>query len=156
MVAKSEYKRGLTFEQFNIGDEVVTASRTINECDIWQFACWSGDWSNLHTDEEFAKTGQFGTRIAHGLLVASVGIGLINQTLIFEGVSMALLEMSMSFFQPVKAGDTLRSIVNVLDKKESKKYPDRGIITYRTDVYNQRDEKVAEIKHVNMIKREGY
>jgi acyl dehydratase len=156
MVAKTEYNRGLRYEQFNVGDEFVTASRTINECDIWQFACWSGDWSPIHTDEEFCKTQQFGTRIAHGLLTVAIGTGLANQLLAFEGTSMALLETTSRLTGVVKPGDTIRVIIKVVDKKETKKYPDRGIITYDCRIYNQRDEKVVEMRWVLMIRKEGY
>lgn len=156
MGLKTEYNRGLRYEQFSIGDEFVTASRTITEADIWGFACLTGDYNPLHTDAEYCKTQQFGTRIAHGLLVLSIGTGLASQLLIFEGTSMGLLEASCSFFTTVKPGDTIRTIVKVIDKKEIKKYNDRGVITYECDILNQLDEKVAGMRWVVMIRKEGY
>jgi acyl dehydratase len=156
MVPKTEYNRGIRFEKYSIGDEFTTASRTITEADIWAFTCLTGDWTPIHTDEEFCKTQQFGTRIAQGLLVVSIGTGLANQLLMFEGASMALLESTARLTGIVKAGDTIRTIVKVVDKKETKKYPDRGIVTFDWNVYNQRDEKVAECRWVLMIRREGY
>jgi len=41
------------------------------------FAAFSGDWNPLHTDDEYAKKGPFGERIAHGFLVLAVASGLM-------------------------------------------------------------------------------
>ncbi len=152
-VPKTIYNRGICYEDYKIGDEYVSASRTITEWDIMQFACWSGDFSPLHSDEEFAKKGQFKGRIAHGLLSTCIGTGLANQTLMFEGTSMALLNFTARYTGVVKAGDTIRVVVRVTDKKDTKKYKDRGIVTFDWSVYNQRDESVCEAQWVLMIRR---
>ena len=156
MVPKTEYTRGLRYEQFTVGDQFVTASRTITEADIWGFACLTGDYNPLHTDEEYCKNQQFGSRIAHGLLVVSIGTGLASQLLILEGTSMGLLDARFSFSGVVRAGDTLRTVIRVIDKKETKKYHDRGIITYDCDILNQHDEKVAGMEWIVMIRKQGY
>jgi len=153
---KTKYNRGLRFEQFNIGDEFVTASRTITESDIWEFSCLTGDWNPLHSDQEYCKNQPFKTRIAQGFLVLSIGTGLASQLLILEGTSMGFLETSCSFVATVKPGDTIRTIVQVIDKKEIKKYNDRGIITYDCDILNQLDKKVAGMRWIVMIRKEGY
>jgi acyl dehydratase len=152
-VSKTTYNKGIVYEDLKIGDEFVSASRTITESDIWLFACWSGDHNPLHMDEEFGKKSPFGTRIAHGLLTVCIGTGLANQTLMFEGTSMALLNSSARYTGIVRAGDTIRVLVRVTDKKDTKKYHDRGIVTFDWTVYNQRDESVCESQWVLMIKR---
>jgi len=50
---------GKYFEEFNIGDKYITASRTVTEADIVAFAGLSGDYNPLHTDEEFMKNTPF-------------------------------------------------------------------------------------------------
>ena len=51
-----EYKsRGKTFDEVNIGDEVVTLGRTITEADVVNFAGVSGDYQPEHMNEEYAK-----------------------------------------------------------------------------------------------------
>jgi acyl dehydratase len=55
---------------------------------------------------------------------------------------------------PVLEGDTIRVEVEVVDKRETKK-ADRGIVTYRHRVLNQRDEVVLELKVQRMIRRKG-
>src|SRR3990170_4615863 len=76
--------RGKYFEEWEVGDEFETGRRTVTEADIVIFAGLSGDYNPLHTNEEFAKKGVFGTRVAHGFLVHSISIGLINQTGFFD------------------------------------------------------------------------
>jgi len=65
------------FEDFQVGETVVTRARTVTETDIVSFAALTGDWYPLHTDVEYAKKGPFGERIAHGLLVLSIANGLL-------------------------------------------------------------------------------
>ena len=48
-------QRGLYFEEFNLGDSVTSAGRTVTEADIVAFAGLSGDWNAIHTDVEFCK-----------------------------------------------------------------------------------------------------
>ena len=62
---------GLYFEEFFIGQKVVTVGRTVTETDIVNFAGLSGDYNQIHTDAEYSKTTPVGQRIAHGLLVPS-------------------------------------------------------------------------------------
>ncbi len=135
--------KGLTFDQFNLGDEHETASRTVTEADVVTFAGLSGDFNPLHTNEEFGKKLPFGGRIAHGMLIASIATGLANQLGIFEGTSLALLSMEITWPAPVKFGDTIRLILTATEKKESSK-GDKGVVTFRTEVKNQRDETVMD------------
>ena len=135
--------RGLTFDEFKVGDVHETASRTLTEADVVSFAGISGDFNPLHTNEEFGKKLPFGGRIAHGMLVASVATGLANQLGIFEGTSLAVLGMEISWPAPTKFGDTIRLVLTVTEMKESSK-GDKGVITYRAEVKNQRDETVMD------------
>ena len=56
-IPKTTYNKGIIYEDLKVGDEFVSASRTLTESDIWLFSCWSGDYNPLHTDEEFCKNG---------------------------------------------------------------------------------------------------
>jgi len=59
-----------------MGDEHQSTGRTVTETDVISFAGLSGDFNNMHIDEEFAKKTVFGTRVAHGLCVLSIASGL--------------------------------------------------------------------------------
>ncbi len=133
--------RGRYFEDFSVGEEFYTASRTITEADIVNFAGISGDYNQLHTNEEFAKTTIHKTRIAHGALSFSISTGLFLQLGIFEGTALAFMEANVKYTKAVKPGDTIRLEAKVADKKASSK-GGRGVITLDVSVLNQRDEQV--------------
>ncbi len=147
--------RGKTFDELNIGDEIVTIGRTITEADVTNFAGISGDFHPEHMNDEYAKKGPLGERIAHGLLTTAIATGMVNQTGITEGTTIAVLEMKQKFLKAVKFGDTIRSVFRIINKKETKK-PDRGIVTAALTVLNQKDETVLEAEIVMMLYRKGY
>ena len=138
-----------------LGAEFQTASRTITEADIVNFAGISGDYNPLHIDEEFCKQTQFGTRIAHGPLVYSIAAGLLFQLHLYDDTLIAFLGFdSLKFTLPVKIGDTVRVRVEVLEKRETSK-PDRGVMKRLLQVLNQRDEVVQEGVQAFLLKKKS-
>jgi len=147
--------RGRTFDEFVIDEEIVSGARTVTEADVVNFACLSGDFHPEHMNEEYARKGPLGERIAHGLLVLSMATGLLNQTGAFEGTSIAILEVTTRFVKAVKFGDTIRAIQKIVGKKETSK-PDRGVLTSRITVLNQNDEMILEADLVALLYRRGF
>lgn len=145
-------QRGLTFDQFNIGDTFVSPSRTVTETDVVNFTGVSWDINPLHTNAEFAKGTPFGERIAHGMLVASMGTGLGNQIGVLEGTTLALMEQVIRYKGAVKFGDTIHIELIVKEKRETSK-PERGIVVFDTPIKNQRDETVIEMQWTLLMKR---
>ncbi len=144
---------GLTFEQFGKGDKFTSQSRTVTEADVVSFAGLSGDFNPLHTDALFASETPFGERIAHGMLIASMATGMSNWTGVFEGTTLALMEQVIRYKSVVKLGDTIHLELTVSDKKETSK-PDRGVVTFDTQIINQDGTTVIEGQWVLMMKRE--
>lgn len=134
--------RGRYFEEFEVGQEIVTPARTITEADIVNFAGLSGDYNAIHTNAEYAKTTPFGRRIAHGLLVMAVVSGLAVQTGVLEGTILAFREIaSWRFSHPVYPGDTVYAVLKVVDKKALPRLGG-GSVDIQITVYNQKDEAV--------------
>jgi len=146
--------RGLTFEEFEVGDKFLSQSRTITEADVMTFAGLSGDFNPLHTDALFASETPFGERIAHGMLIASVATGMSNWTGVFEGTTLALMEQVIRYKSVVKFGDTIHLELSVAAKKETSK-KDRGVVTFDTQVINQTGETVIEGQWVLMMRRQA-
>ena len=144
--------RGLTFDQFNVGDMFVCQARTVTEADTVNFAGIAGDYNPLHTDEEFGKTTPFGTRIAHGVLGLAIATGQANQLGVFEGTTIALMMQTVKYTGAVKFGDTIHLELKVAEKKESSK-PDRGVVTFDATVLNQQVKSVIEGQWVLLMKR---
>jgi acyl dehydratase len=131
---------GLYFEDFSVGQKVVTEKRTITENDIMAFAALSGDNNRIHTDPEFSKTTVFGRQVAHGLLGLSIASGLAWQTGILDGTVIAFREINeWKFIKPVFIGDTI--YVDLL-VKETKALPriGGGSVTIVLEVKNQNEE----------------
>jgi acyl dehydratase len=102
--------------------------------------------------EYVKKESVFGRRAAPGALTFALSEGLVMQTGLIHGTGMAWLGGEVRVVAPVLEGDTIRVEVEVVDKRETKK-PDRGIVTYRHRVLNQRDEVVLELTIQRMIRR---
>jgi 3-hydroxybutyryl-CoA dehydratase len=143
---------GKYYEDFEIGEEAVTASRTITETDIVNFAGITGDWNEIHTNKELADHSPFKQRIAHGALIFSIATGLsvrLGQTadtvIAFYGLDR------LRFVKPTFIGDTIR----VQQKVESKSERDEksGIVTLLNEVMNQRDEVVVSYIAKVLLKR---
>jgi len=133
------------FEDIVVGERLTTPGRTVTEADIVNFAGLSGDFHPVHTNEEFAKATPFGGRIAHGLLTLSIASGLIVSRLgMFEGTAQAFLGMNnQKFTGAVKSGDTIHVVIDIVDKRESKK-GDKGVVSLKVFTKNQREEVVTE------------
>jgi len=131
---------GLYFEEFTVGQKMVTEKRTITENDIMTFAALSGDDNRIHTDPEFSKATQFGRQIAHGMLGLSIASGLAWQTGILDGTVIAFREVNdWKFVKPVFIDD---SIYVELETKETKALPriGGGSVAISLEVKNQSDE----------------
>ena len=107
--------RGLYFEQFTVGQKVVTQGRTITETDVVNFAGLTGDYNQIHTDAHYAANYAFGERIAHGLLVQSIATGLAVLTGFIEGTVLAFRELDCTFSRPVKIGDTIHVELEIVE-----------------------------------------
>jgi 3-hydroxybutyryl-CoA dehydratase len=89
-----------------VGTEKLSRGRTITEADVVSFAALTGDWHPQHADAEWAARSRFGERVAHGMMVLSFAVGLIN----FDPERVVALRglESATFKRPVRIGDTIR------------------------------------------------
>jgi 3-hydroxybutyryl-CoA dehydratase len=145
--------RGRYFDEFTVGEVLVTGRRTIDGGDVSRFAGLTGDFNPLHIDAEFAKTTPFGERVAHGILTLAVSNGQQNLGGWFEGTTLALLGLDrLKFMAPVKFGDTVRTEMSVTEVRPSSK-PDRGVIVFDVAVKNQRNETVCSYQETVLMRR---
>jgi 3-hydroxybutyryl-CoA dehydratase len=150
-MAEISIQRGLYFEEFAVGDSLVTAGRTITEADIVNFAALSGDWTTIHTDAEYAKGIMFGERIAHGALVLSVATGLAVRSGVIEGTVIAFRELTWKYSGVVKIGDTVRVRLQIGEKKAMPRLGG-GSVLMNVEVINQRDETVQRGTWTMLVK----
>lgn len=138
------------FEDFEAGQRFVTQYRTITEADIATFAGWSWDTNPVHTDALTSGKGRFGGRIAHGMLGASVAMGLLSTLGIFEQCSIALLGIDEWRFEgPIRAGDSVRCEVEILQARLTSR-GDAGILTRRL-VLSNHDGDIVQQGMINLM-----
>ncbi len=150
-MVESYRPRGMYFEEFTVGTEVVTQGRTITETDIVNFAGISGDYNVIHTDAEFAKQTPYGERLAHGLLGLSVATGLGMQLGFLDGTVIAFIGLEWKFKGAIKIGDTIHMTANVKQTKAMKAM-NGGLVIFDARVVNQRDEVVQEGQWTVLVK----
>jgi acyl dehydratase len=139
------------FEDYSIDQVRTSRGRTITEADIVNFAGLSGDFVELHVNEEYAKRGPFGKRIAHGALIFSISTGLMVQMtsdheaiVAFRGVDQ------LRFLAPVFIGDTIHVTKKTLEKNT--KDGIRGLVAFETTVLNQDGKPVLTYIDRLMVK----
>jgi acyl dehydratase len=145
---------GKYFDEYVVGDEYLTPTRTLTETDVVMFASMTGDYNELHTSEEFMKNSQFGRRLVHGLLGLAVSHGLLFRLGLFEGTAIAFLGIdSWRFEAPLFFGDTVRVRLEVAEAKASRSKPDRGIVKFFLQILNQEDVVVQSGYKTIMFRR---
>ena len=142
--------RGRHFEEFALGDVAVSSGRTITEADIVNFAGVAGDYTQIHTNAEFARHSFFGRRVAHGLLLMAIASGLLAQLGFIEGTVLAFREIAWKFRLPVFIGDTIHVQANVTNLR-AMKLLGGGAVTFEVQVINQDGEVVQTGQWILLI-----
>jgi acyl dehydratase len=142
---------GRVFSEFHVGQRFITPGRTITENDIVNFAGLTGDYNPLHTDESFSASTNFGTRIAHGPMGIGIAFGLASRLDLIDGTIVALLGVTWDFCAPVRIGDTIRAMIEVVGKRNVKD-PERGIVEMAISILNQ-DDVTAQTGSACMLLR---
>jgi 3-hydroxybutyryl-CoA dehydratase len=136
-------QKGLYFEEYEVGQSIISQGRTVTEADVVAFAALSGDWNPMHTDAEFASEHPFGQRVAHGLLVLSIASGLAVRLGFLEETALAFRELGdWKFSLPVYFGDTVRVRATVIETKPMRRLGG-GLVTLKVQILNQ-DDKVVQ------------
>ena len=146
---------GLYWEEWEVGREFKSAARTVTEADLVIYAGLSGDYNPLHTDEEYCKTTDFGTRIAHGPLIYAIAAGLVFRMHLYDDTLIAFLGFeNLKFTKPVKIGDTIHAHLKVTERRETSR-ADRGVMKRQLQVLNQRGEVVLDAIQAFLLKRKS-
>ncbi|GGL65269.1 MaoC family dehydratase [Halocalculus aciditolerans] len=144
------------FEDFEVGKEFISVGRTVTESDFVMHSALSGDWTELHTNKEYAEDQQFGERIAHGPMTFVQATGFVYRTGIVERTAVAFLGMNyMDLPNPVTIGDTLQLEIEVVDRKDLESREDAGIVVLDTVMENQEGTVVFEGDMKFLIKKQN-
>ncbi|MBY0490936.1 MAG: phenylacetic acid degradation bifunctional protein PaaZ [Gemmatimonadaceae bacterium] len=145
-----------TFDELEVGDTLITKSRTITLEDIEAFATLSGDTFYAHMNDEHARSnGVFEGRVAHGYFIVSAAAGLFVQPDLGPMLANYGLE-KLRFTKPVYPGDTIHVRLTV-KQKTKKDTPEgtipQGVVEWDVEVFNQHQEPVAVYSILTLVRR---
>ena len=108
----------------------------------------------MHVDATAAEAGPFGGLIASGFQTLALSFRLfydlglvVDSNIVGPGMD------EVRWTAPVKPGDTIRTAVEVIEARESRSKPDRGMVRFQFTVLNQRDETVMTYLAITIIRK---
>jgi acyl dehydratase len=140
----------VSFDDIEVGFEFETSPRKVTQSDVEDFARLSGDYHPEHLNEEYARAGIYGERIAHGLLVMGIVTGQVNETGLFRWSTIGVLDMNLRFLKAVKFNDTISTVGRITYKRRTS-IEDRGVVKIAIVASNQRSERVIEAEWALMV-----
>ena len=146
---------GLYFEDFVVGEEIKhSLSKTIFESDNNFFSLLTMNHHPVHTNIDYASNNQHGQVLVVGTLVFSLAVGITVPDISGKAIANLGYE-DVKHLAPTFINDTIYVRSTVLDKRESKSKPDRGIIYVESVAYNQRGEDVLSFRRHVLIKKKN-
>ena len=144
---------GNYYEDFVVGQVINhTLSKTIFESDNNMFCLLTMNYHPVHTNADYASHQTHGQILVVGTLVFSLVVGMTVPDI--SGKAIANLDYeSVKHLAPTFIGDTLYARTEVLECRESKSKPDRGIIYVETTGYNQNGVDVIKFRRQVLVKK---
>ena len=132
-----EFEEGATYQHW--------PAKTVTEADDHLFCLITMNHHPLHINDVYAAQSQQGRNVVVGPYVYSLALGMTVSDISGKAIANLATE-ELSHPNPVFHGDTLFCETEVLEKKESRSKPDRGVVKVHTRVRNQDGVLVAEFE----------
>ena len=147
---------GRVYEEFEPGEVLIhRPGRTLTESDNQLFSLLTMNHHPLHIDANYAAGTQQGQRVVVGTLVFSVTVGMSVPDV--SGRAIVNLEYeSVNHVAPVFIGDTIYAETEVLEKRESRSKPDRGVVYVETRAENQHGETVLTFRRRVLVPKAAF
>ena len=147
----AETKRSFFFEDFELHARYPTRVRTITDADHETFCRVTGYEVPMFLDDTYARSKGLPGRICPSHLIMSFSTAMTGD--LFQESVIALMAIENArFLAMVRPGDTIRTEVEVIEKRETSK-PDRGVVVFRDHVYNQHGAEVFRNDKTALIRR---
>jgi 3-hydroxybutyryl-CoA dehydratase len=139
----------LRYEQIEDGLAFETGGITVTEGHILGFAGLTGDFYDIHMDDDYARSLGYPGRVAHGLLGLALCDGLKNRAPV-RFAAIVSLNWRWSFTGPILVGDRIFARIAVLSKRPTRN-PARGIVPLGFELMNQKGEVVQKGENDVMV-----
>lgn len=144
------------YEDLYAGMRFRSPGRTITDADLVGFAGLTGDYSELHTSDVYARSSQFGRRVAHGMLGLAYAHGLMwARTGELRETAVAFLGISdWRFVGPIYVGDTIFVNYVLAELRDSKSRPGQAIATFDVELVKQDGSVVQRGRKALLLSKE--
>jgi acyl dehydratase len=141
---KRDLNGGLYLEDLHVGERFASGTHAVDEVQIKAFA-GQFDPQPFHLDDATAKHTMFAGLAASGWHTAAITMRLLvdGGAPIAGGVIGAGGEIAWP--KPTRPGDILQVKSEILEVTPSRSRPDRGMVTVRSETFNQRGEIVQTL-----------
>ncbi len=151
--AKQDLNKGLWFDDLSEGDVFESRSATVTESQMVEFAMLY-DPQPIHIDAASSGKGMHGGLIASGILTFGFANRLWIDTGILGTANLGGVGLDeLRWLKPVLAGDTLRAKITVVSIHPSSSKPDRGVIVFLHETFNQDGVMVMTYNASIMLRR---
>jgi len=143
---------GIFYDDLEVGMTIEhSIGKTITEGDNTLFNAITMNNQPLHINEDYAQKTQFGKRIVNGILTFAIVIGITVNDLTAGTIVANLGYEKVDHPKPVYHGDTIYVESKILDKRESRSKPDRGIVKIQHTGRNQAGEVICSVERTVMF-----
>ncbi|GAA4343482.1 MaoC family dehydratase [Variovorax defluvii] len=142
----------MKFAEFHEGQVIEAGPHVVTETEVLQFAnAYDPQW--FHTDPSAAAEGPFGGLIASGWHTGGIAMRLVAKAALEGSESFASPGLAyVKWPNPVRPGDSLRLVADVIEVRRSEKRPTLGILRWRWRLFNQRDQLALDLEATSLFK----
>jgi len=108
----------------------------------------------LFLDDAYAKSQPLGRRPVIDTLAFSLTVGMSVADMTGKAIANLGYD-SVIFEKPLFPGDSLYAESEVLEKRESARKPDRGIVAIETRAFNQNKERILVLRRQYLVPKRG-
>ncbi|MCB1716033.1 MAG: MaoC family dehydratase [Candidatus Competibacteraceae bacterium] len=139
------------FDDLTLGQRFRSEAVHVDESEIIAFARLY-DPQSFHTDPELAKQTVFGGLLAPGLYTLCLSFGQWFRLNNWESFGSPGLD-KLRWIKPLRPGDSLHVETEILSLRASQSKPDRGIVIFRHEAYNQNQELIMTLECTDFVRR---
>ncbi|OUM03651.1 MaoC family dehydratase [Variovorax sp. JS1663] len=142
----------MKFAEFHEGQVIEAGPYVVTEAEVLQFAnAYDPQW--FHTDAAAASEGPFGGLIASGWHTGGIAMRLVAKAALEGSESFASPGLAyVKWPNPVRPGDSLRLVADVIEARRSEKRPTLGILRWRWRLFNQREQLALDLEATSLFK----
>ena len=142
---------GRFYEDFEVGDVYRSRyGRTVTEMDNTLFTGLTLNTNPLHFDARFAEQTKWKQILVNSTFTLALVVGMSVPD-VSQNAMANLGWEEVTLPNPVFVGDTLYCETEVLSKRESRTYPEAGIVQVRSRGINQDGKVVIDFKRSVMV-----